>query len=89
MVDDRGRREVGLQQCTPLPEQVGLNHGRTSFQWGKGRPGTGERKYGIVVPSRLPRYTVCRSGPPNVTLAIHGASVPRVACMISVVMVPA
>src|SRR5262249_55043976 len=44
-----------------------------SGQCTMGRPGTGERKYGMVVPIRLPRYTVCKSGPPNVRLAIQGA----------------
>ena len=41
-----------------------------------GQPRDRGRKVGIVWPIRLPRYTVRRSGPPNVTLAIIGARVP-------------
>src|SRR5213075_2365539 len=55
----------------------------------RGSPGTGLRKYGIVVPIRLPKYTVRRSGPPKVTLAIHGASVPLQQAITSGVTVPA
>lgn len=53
-----------------------------------GSPATGDRKYGRLVPSRLPRYTVRRSGPPKVRLAIHGARLPLQVAMISGVMVP-
>src|SRR6185369_9802874 len=58
-----------------------------SFQCTRGSPATGERKLGKVVPRRLPRYTVRQSGPPKVRLAIHGASVPAHAPMISGVRV--
>src|SRR4030095_2805207 len=43
------------------------------YQWTIERPGTGDRKYGMREPLSDPMYTVRRSGPPNVTLAIHGA----------------
>ena len=39
--------------------------------------GNGRAEAGMRVPNRLPRYTVRRSGPPKVMLAIHGAMAPR------------
>ena len=53
-----------------------MSTGCRSFQCTIGRPGTGARNEGIRLPLSEPMYTVYRSAPPKVTLAIHGA-IPR------------
>src|ERR687896_2097917 len=77
IIDNRfnGRTGSLRARCAPCQRQV-LPHVRTedvSFQCTMGSPATGARKYGMRVPFSDPMYTVRRSRPPNVTLAIHGA----------------
>ncbi len=88
-----GRRDQAIVARPHCDDIIRLHHSPPSTpsqrcQCASGRPATGARKYGMVLPIKLPRYTVRRSGPPKVTLAIQGAMVPLVAAMISGVMVP-
>ena len=49
-------RDERADEGSPAVERLAPHaRGAAAFQCGSGRPGTGERKHGIVVPMRLPR----------------------------------